>query len=498
MTRCHALLMMVLLACLTSAAFAENELDAKTRQQLQILGHDYLKSAPAHVKQGNDLVKARYVVGEYCTYLAKQGKVVNSGWLGRLTQERPDAYTCGDLTTRAKALFAGAGLKAGKVADILAYKPCFVHLINPNRNHGAVALIHEGRMYIFDPWQHAVGNGEQFSGMDGSKWNGMPVAEWGSEMRKQGYSLFSCNEGYRWEGYAEVAAAACMGPATKPTLPPPGTEPPPSPTTERRQYVWVYGGSTIYKSQDYNLADYSKQSGGACDGSIQSQERWTLGELSGNHNGIMNWKYTPESVDRLVPGSKLGASATMKDSSGQGSVGGWIAFQTPGIPWNMYDQRYPVIVEVAGEAGQEKHTSEVAVPVPLKAGEQVLLRATVRAGRSRITYDRLYEAQELPPAAPFAGKWQTAWGVLELTVDKDRAYGTYTHKSGKVQGVVSGDGRVFRGVWLEAPDYAPPRGGGAVVFTLDEDGRSFRGKWWYGDQPKDGSQSRTWDGTKLQ
>lgn len=171
-------------------------LDAKTKAEMQAFAKNAMAAAPVNVRNGTDLDKARYLCNELSNSFANKKIKVNSENADRISHADPTDFTCGDLTERVKTVWITAGIKAGSAIDIVAdkntWKPA---LFDPNFNHGAPALVQDGQVYIFDLWQHAVGNGKEFSKFDISKWNSMKPSDWDAQMRKQGYVRFSCDGG---------------------------------------------------------------------------------------------------------------------------------------------------------------------------------------------------------------------------------------------------------------------------------------------------------------
>lgn len=100
----------------------------------------------------------------------------------------------------------------------------------------------------------------------------------------------------------------------------------------------------------------------------------------------------------------------------------------------------------------------------------------------------------LPPSAvavgaySWTGEWETDWGDMTLTQTVVNVTGTYDYDDGIITGTVSGN--TLTGTWAEAPSYAPPHDAGRVEFVMSADGRSFTGKWCYGDEDSWGN----WDG----
>jgi len=176
-----------------------------------------------------------------------------------------------------------------------------------------------------------------------------------------------------------------------------GRDSPPNPPANASGdagFHWRSIGRKIYKSEEYNLADYSKQSGTAGDGSLHSREEWTLGELKGVHSGTMTWSCNT-GMEILRPGTTLEVTASITDETGQGEVAGWISFQRPGTAWNVFDASFAPIIEVSPAMENSPLTRGQEVPPGKKLGDTLILRARMTAGRSSITYDRVYEWQQV-------------------------------------------------------------------------------------------------------
>jgi hypothetical protein len=94
----------------------------------------------------------------------------------------------------------------------------------------------------------------------------------------------------------------------------------------------------------------------------------------------------------------------------------------------------------------------------------------------------------------FEGDWQTTWGVLTFKMNGRIAKGYYTHDQGRIEGMVSEDGRTFTGTWSEAPSYSPPHDAGKMILRLSPDQRTFSGKWGYGNKVME----QNWQGTRIQ
>lgn len=94
----------------------------------------------------------------------------------------------------------------------------------------------------------------------------------------------------------------------------------------------------------------------------------------------------------------------------------------------------------------------------------------------------------------FAGTWDTNWGMLTFMIDGIKVKGVYEHDDGKIDAVLSKDGKTMEGVWGEYPSYQADADGGRVIFKLSDDGKSISGHWWYGNDQEGGD----WTGTKVQ
>jgi len=289
------------------------------------------------------------------------------------------------------------------------------------------------------------------------------------------------------------------GPSPKPGIP--------AGDSASSAWRWETIDRKTYKSQDYNMADYSRQSGSAADGSVCSREEWQLGDMKGTHAGCMTWSFN-SGIDILEPGATLQAEATIQDQTGQKGLNGWIAFQSPGTGWMGYDTRYGCLVEVVAAEGRDRHRNEQKVPAGRQEGDRILLRATIRAGRSSIVYDRVYEwrprgghpSVKTKPGAfeGFIGRWDTPWGIVEFKPEGAGIVGTYPHKDGRIRGQLTDDGTRLIGTWSQNPDHKPPQNAGTVEFSLQPHARAFIGVWWYGDKPANGSGGAAWNGTRIE
>jgi hypothetical protein len=93
---------------------------------------------------------------------------------------------------------------------------------------------------------------------------------------------------------------------------------------------------------------------------------------------------------------------------------------------------------------------------------------------------------------PWAGEWNSDWGIMTFSQNGDQVTGTYTHDNGKVKGTVKGN--TLTGTWSESPSYSPPNDAGDFVITIAADGKSFTGQWKYGSDV--GDWDGKWDATR--
>ena len=99
----------------------------------------------------------------------------------------------------------------------------------------------------------------------------------------------------------------------------------------------------------------------------------------------------------------------------------------------------------------------------------------------------------ITPTGDWSGTWGSNWGQMTLTQSGNQVTGSYTHDNGRISATVSGN--TLRGIWSEAPSYAPPDDAGEMVFNMSADRQSFTGDWRYGSTG--GWQSGGWTGTRL-
>lgn len=196
--------------------------------------------------------------------------------------------------------------------------------------------------------------------------------------------------------------------------------------------VWILKGPpVIYESAKDNMADYSIQQGSATRGGITASETVTLNKARPElRKGFLSWSFTNKSdMNSLIPGEKLKWNATVKDTSGVGSVLGNLKFEVFGMPGNRTSSGGDLFYESPANGSAISKSGEAVVPTG-NLGDKILLRGKVTAGRCTIVYDDVYEftnaatataTPATPPAsagkaqiANIFGNWQSEWGPVNL------------------------------------------------------------------------------------
>lgn len=149
-------------------------------------GEGLVANAPAHIKESEEKL-AMYVAGEVAIEMKRQGITPNYNYLTRITHLGTDG-TCGDCAEKLDKALTGAGLECRYIMVESNW------IGTPNSNHGALAVMINGKIEMFDAWQHGRKT-DTFEGFVGSKWNGMAFEDWVAEMKKQGYVRISGDGG---------------------------------------------------------------------------------------------------------------------------------------------------------------------------------------------------------------------------------------------------------------------------------------------------------------
>ncbi|MCK5121639.1 MAG: hypothetical protein KAQ91_06630, partial [Methylococcales bacterium] len=156
--------------------------------------------APAHIKTGGDLVKARYImqkIGDKAAFHGLFPNIDNStrskaarkwGWSYR------DRGSCGDMTNVLEFAFKGAGIKhyliieASKTGMLFGTRSW--NATDPNTNHGAPGIPYgKNKIAMFDLWEHGRETGS-FKEAGKSRWNQIESHIWGKILETQGYGDF--------------------------------------------------------------------------------------------------------------------------------------------------------------------------------------------------------------------------------------------------------------------------------------------------------------------
>ena len=87
--------------------------------------------------------------------------------------------------------------------------------------------------------------------------------------------------------------------------------------------------------------------------------------------------------------------------------------------------------------------------------------------------------------ANIAGIYRTDFNDMTLSVNGNRVTGTYKHRDGKIDGVLTNNKLV--GIWTQS------NGKGNFEFIFNSDFSSFTGKWGYNNS----TPTSKWNGTKL-
>jgi len=112
---------------------------------------------------------------------------------------------------------------------------------------------------------------------------------------------------------------------------------------------------------------------------------------------------------------------------------------------------------------------------------------------------RLFKVSTVkPPPAPtpqpppsFAGEWDVPSGPLALTVRGNQVTGSYPFFGGRVEGLLSKDGKSVTGTFTQSNGYT-----GSFVFKLSPDSKQIEGRRWAGNKMDDGT-GGPWSGERI-
>lgn len=464
------------------------------------VGIALIAKAPAEVRAGDELTKLNFLYRQYCDMIVQQGAPLNSSRTGRYWYGQ-DSWTCGGHAFQLEGLFNGAGIKGlttflikGSMSD-----PDKASKAGVNREHGALFAVFEGTAFAYDPWLPAFITNSTYRNELQLDFGGLPYPMWEMVMFHQGYDRFTAYE-------------------------PEGQEPPYKP---RVLQALEDGNAKVKKDPNPPKPERPVQGG---HWRLDRMSIVTAESISGKRgvasfaaykNQLWAWRYEEGSLVRnrlnialapslafLTPGSKnLIARIREERSSGSGPTGWFDFLWEPSS--GEFKHRYAGVDRVGNispdQAGPFTEVLDCEVPVPSSTpyGEFRLVFST--GGKSAdgggVHYIYKWSTGGSVPeeiAKPsFAGRWQTEWGAIELTVKGRELKGTYPHDSGRLVGTVSLDGMTVTGTWSEAPTFKPPKDSGEFEFKLSEDGKKFKGLYWYGKRdPK--VAGRVWDGKKIE
>lgn len=163
--------------------------------QWAVFGERIMLAAPESVKKGHDLEKARWIASQIAKKMAAENIPPNVSYTSRIEGavdygwQNRDRGSCGWVADVLRQAFKGAGLKYVP-QDIMGTKS----LLSPstytdivNSNHGAIAVVDNGKVYLFDIWQYGRSE-NSFAGFEmNDRWNAVSYEDWVEEMKKQGY-----------------------------------------------------------------------------------------------------------------------------------------------------------------------------------------------------------------------------------------------------------------------------------------------------------------------
>lgn len=340
--------LLLLLGLVAATAFA-GDLKNQWRTILDREAQAAVAGAPASVRGGDSMAKARYAFTAYCKAL--KGAGVNSNLFTRnAARMAGDEYalTCSWHNEHLRTWFQRFGIPAKDVAAVVADADSA--LPGPNMNHGALAVRGaDGKACFFDPWQMAVANvlvgtlqsASAYEGAATSKWNGMPAEAWEKEMLAQGYTRFGdeAESGF-WAPHAATVLNKVLGPFS------------PAPTVgggghwrflEVRRVPYAPARTPATLTADFQAE--GGLGGGTMRGRLVTDNR--NGEGPSTWAGTCTWTWkatgpggTARALEVIAPGDTVEASMTLQDASEPEKVSGW-NHGTTGVTGNVrFDRPY--------------------------------------------------------------------------------------------------------------------------------------------------------------
>lgn len=101
----------------------------------------------------------------------------------------------------------------------------------------------------------------------------------------------------------------------------------------------------------------------------------------------------------------------------------------------------------------------------------------------------------VPPHVTFAGRWESNYGVMELTQHGETVEGTFEYRDGRLRGTATGDLLVFQ--WEQPGNMTEARMAvhGRGWLRVAPDGASLGGLWGYDEAHQGGGR---WTATRAQ
>lgn len=460
------------------------------------VGVALMAKAPDFVRSGSGYDKLRYLYGEYCKLLTQHNVPLN-GSLGTRATVSLTKWACGNHSVNLENLFLGSGVSPLKAVFLRGAPAGWIDSIlkGVNWDHGALGVAIDGVVLVFDPWIPAYLTNRTYANEMQLDFGGIPYPLWEMVMRDQGYDTFQAGQ-ETWQPSIRLALeAANLSSSTEAT--------PPKPTRAMVAGHWRLVSIT---PMPYTVGDPSSAVG-AIYGT--SWFWWHSGEPDGDNlsRARVFTSMSPHAAV-LIPNTQLSVSTSIFEAYPSPlKCGPTNAHYT----WQHVDSSGQRIATgpiddalFLGRVDRENQTwrqsTSFQIPIPAGApGQGFSIFVVTPPGSIRYAYGWSAGGTAIPEgeaAQTFTGRWETAWGVIELRQRGPSVEGSYPHDGGKIKGTLSADGRTLTGTWSEAPTYKPPQDGGDLEFVLSEDGKSFEGRYWYGSRPE-GDPGAEWNGRRI-
>jgi|GEM_PF-5417967 len=484
----------------------------------------------------NALEKARYVMNVVGDEMNRIGISPNTDAGGRLkalvTAGDASFGNCSTADAILQEAFAGAGFADYQAFQVIGEPSGTAAKIKAgvNRNHVGVGLVLEGKLHMFDLWEHAYRTGT-WAGSSAGRFAGIPFSQWVKQCEI--YNLFwwenartknmtpgmlgGTDKRGRTAAEAEqdimldfntgkkandataarnAKAAAVPAPGERPGAAVPHWElidrvvdKMPCPPEERLDVQGGDGSLTVH----WVALDGSRKPVYGAD----SQMIWSFTGDTGRD--------TLTAPKVLLPGKKLSVLITLKHKTdGNYGAGSTVACVWPGGSRELAHLE-AVPTESPIFQGELSKRGSLVVPFGDKPSEKMQLRFTCsnsQTGTAAVGYYYEWTMGRTPAGSlmtaggAWEGTWNSAWGAMSFQVQGNRVTGTYAHKQGQLDGELSADGLRLKGRWQQEPSRQPPKDAGIFEFTLAPDGKTFSGHWWYGLDAT-AAASGKWNGEKA-